>query len=98
MEYRQLGYTGVRVSALALGTMTFGGRGKFAMVGEVDVDIARRMVERSLDAGVNFIDTADVYSDGRSEEIVGEVINGYRDEIILATKARYAMGDGRWPE
>ena len=95
MEYRQLGYTGVRVSALALGTMTFGGRGKFAMVGEVDVDVARRMVERSLDAGVNFIDTADVYSDGRSEEIVGEVIKGSRDQIVLATKARYAMGDGQ---
>lgn len=95
MEYRQLGYTGVRVSALALGTMTFGGRGNFALVGEVDVDVARRMVERSLDAGVNFIDTADVYSDGRSEEIVGEVIKGYRDQIVLATKARYAMGDGQ---
>src|SRR5271157_5332492 len=95
MEYRQLGYTGVRVSALALGTMTFGGRGKFAMVGEVDVDVARRMVERSLDAGVNFIDTADVYSDGRSEEIVGEVIKGYRDKIVLGTKARYAMGEGQ---
>ncbi|MGO8827449.1 MAG: aldo/keto reductase [Acidimicrobiales bacterium] len=95
MEYRQLGYTGVRVSALALGTMTFGGRGKFAMVGEVDVDVARSMVQRSLDAGVNFIDTADVYSDGRSEEIVGEVIKGRRDEIVLATKARYAMGNGQ---
>jgi aryl-alcohol dehydrogenase-like predicted oxidoreductase len=95
MEYRQLGYTGVRVSTLALGTMTFGGRGKFAMVGEVDVDAARRMVERSLDAGVNFIDTADVYSDGRSEEIVGEVTKGSRDQIVLATKARYAMGDGQ---
>ena len=95
MEYRQLGYTGVRVSALALGTMTFGGRGNFALVGDVDVDVARRMVEQSIDAGVNFIDTADVYSDGRSEEIVGEVIKGYRDQIVLATKARYAMGDGQ---
>ena len=91
MEYRQLGYTGVRVSALALGTMTFGGRGKFAMVGEVDVDAARRMVERSLDAGVNFIDTADVYSDGRSEEIVGEVI---KDPVTrLSSPPRRAM---RW--
>ncbi len=95
MEYRQLGYTGVRVSALALGTMTFGGRGNFALVGDVDVEVARRMVEQSIDAGVNFIDTADVYSDGRSEEIVGEVIKGYRDQIVLATKARYAMGDGQ---
>ena len=95
MEYRQLGYTGLRVSALALGTMTFGGRGKFALVGETEIDEARRIVERALDAGVNFIDTADVYSDGRSEEIVGEVLKGRRDEIVLATKARFAMGSGQ---
>ncbi len=95
MEYRQLGYTGLRVSALALGTMTFGGRDKFAMVGETEVDEARRIVDRSLDAGINFIDTADVYSAGRSEEIVGEVIKGRRDEIVLATKARFAMGNGQ---
>ncbi len=95
MEYRQLGYTGVRVSALALGTMTFGGRGKFALVGETEVDEARRIVDRALDGGINFIDTADVYSDGRSEEIVGELIKGRRDEIVLATKARFAMGDGQ---
>ena len=95
MEYRQLGYTGLRVSVLALGTMTFGGRGNFALVGETDIDDARRIVDRSLDAGVNFIDTADVYSAGRSEEIVGEIIEGRRHEIVLATKARYAMGDGQ---
>ncbi len=95
MEYRQLGYTGVRVSALALGTMTFGGRGKFAMVGETEVDEARRIVDRALEGGINFIDTADVYSDGRSEEIVGEVLKGRRDEIVLATKARFAMGEGQ---
>ena len=95
MEYRQLGYTGLRVSALALGTMTFGGRGKFALVGETEIDEARRIVDRALDGGVNFIDTADIYSDGRSEEIVGEVIRGRRDEIVLATKARFAMGEGQ---
>ena len=95
MEYRQLGYTGVRVSALALGTMTFGGRGKFALVGETEVDEARRIFDRALDGGINFIDTADVYSDGRSEEIVGELIKGRRDEIVLATKARFAMGEGQ---
>ncbi|HXZ82279.1 MAG TPA: aldo/keto reductase [Acidimicrobiales bacterium] len=95
MEYRQLGYTGLRVSALALGTMTFGGRGKFAMVGGTEVDEARRIVDRALNGGINFIDTADVYSDGRSEEIVGEVIKGRRDEIVLATKARFAMGNGQ---
>jgi len=95
VEYRQLGHTGLRVSALALGTMTFGGRGDFAMVGETEVDDARRIVDRSLEAGINFIDTADVYSAGRSEEIVGEVIKGRRDEIVLATKARFAMGNGQ---
>ncbi|MGD0895793.1 MAG: aldo/keto reductase [Acidimicrobiales bacterium] len=95
MEYRQLGYTGVRVSALALGTMTFGGRGKFALVGETEVDEARRIFDRALDGGINFVDTADVYSDGRSEEIVGELIKGRRDEIVLATKVRFAMGDGQ---
>jgi aryl-alcohol dehydrogenase-like predicted oxidoreductase len=95
LEYRQLGYTGVRVSALALGTMTFGGRGKFALVGETEVDEARRIFDRALDGGINFIDTADVYSDGRSEEIVGELIKGRRDEIVLATKARFAMGEGQ---
>jgi len=95
VEYRQLGHTGLRVSALALGTMTFGGRGDFAMVGETEVDDARRIVDRSLDAGINFIDTADVYSAGRSEEIVGEAIKGRRDEIVLATKARFAMGNGQ---
>ncbi len=95
MEYRQLGYSGLRVSSLALGTMTFGGRGNFALVGETEVADAARMVDRSLDAGINFIDTADVYSAGRSEEIVGEVLKGRRDQIVLATKARYAMGDGQ---
>jgi aryl-alcohol dehydrogenase-like predicted oxidoreductase len=95
MEYRQLGYTGLRVSVLALGTMTFGGRGKFALVGETELDEARRIIDRALEGGINFIDTADAYSDGRSEEIVGEVIQGRRDEIVLATKARFAMGNGQ---
>ena len=94
MKYRQLGYTGLRVSELALGTMTFGGQGKFAYVGHTEVDEARQIVDRALDAGVNFIDTADVYSDGRAEEIVGETIKGRRDQIVLATKARFAMGSG----
>jgi aryl-alcohol dehydrogenase-like predicted oxidoreductase len=95
VEYRRLGHTGLRVSALALGTMTFGGRGKFAYVGETEVDDARRIVDRALDFGVNFIDTADIYSAGRSEEIVGQVIKGRRDEIVLGTKARFEMGSGK---
>jgi aryl-alcohol dehydrogenase-like predicted oxidoreductase len=77
-----------------MGTMTFGGLGDFANVGSTDVDEARRQVDMCLDAGVNMIDTADVYSTGRSEEIVGEVIKGRRDDVLLATKVRMAMGPG----
>ncbi len=94
MDYRQLGHSGLRVSALTLGTMTFGGRDKFASVGSTDADGATRQVDMSLDAGVNLIDTADVYSAGLSEEIVGKTIRGRRDRVLLATKARMPMGDG----
>src|SRR4051795_7876989 len=94
MDYRQLGHSGLRVSALTLGTMTFGGRDKFASVGSTDVEGATRQVDMCLDAGVNLIDTADVYSAGLSEEIVGRTIRGRRDRVLLATKARMPMGDG----
>jgi aryl-alcohol dehydrogenase-like predicted oxidoreductase len=94
MEYRQLGRSGLRISALTMGTMTFGGQGDFANVGNTDVDEARRQIDLCLEAGVNTIDTADVYSAGRSEEIVGAAIAGRRDDIILATKVRMAMGGG----
>ena len=94
MEYRPLGSSGLRVSALTLGTMTFGGRDNFAAVGSTDVTAATRQVYLCLDRGVNFIDTANVYSGGVSEEIVGEAIKGRRDRIVLATKARMPMGDG----
>jgi aryl-alcohol dehydrogenase-like predicted oxidoreductase len=94
MEYRQLGASGLRVSALSLGTMTFGGRDKFANVGTTDLEQATRQVDMCLDAGVNVIDTADVYSGGVSEEIVGAALKGRRDRIVLATKARMPMGDG----
>jgi aryl-alcohol dehydrogenase-like predicted oxidoreductase len=94
MDYRQLGASGLRVSALTLGTMTFGGRDKFALVGETDVAGATRQVDMCLDRGVNFIDTANVYSAGVCEEIVGEAIKGKRDKVLLATKARMPMGDG----
>ncbi len=88
MEYRQLGRSGVRVSKLCVGTMTFGGR--------TDGDEARRIVDEAIDAGVNFIDTADVYGRGESEEIVGRVLaaNGHRDDVVLATKGVATMGDG----
>src|SRR5688572_33000422 len=94
MNYRQLGRSGLRVSALTLGTMTFGGSGNFASVGSTDVDGARRQIDMCLDAGVNLIDTADVYSDGASEEILGQALAGRRDRVLLATKARMPMGDG----
>src|ERR1700712_4064710 len=94
MEYRQLGRCGLRVSVLTLGTMTFGGRGNFAAVGDTDLQGARRQIDMALDAGVNLIDTADVYSAGASEEIVGEALDGRRDRVLLATKARMPMGEG----
>jgi aryl-alcohol dehydrogenase-like predicted oxidoreductase len=94
MEYRQLGRSGLRVSALTLGTMTFGGRGMFKTVGTTELDGARRQIDMALDAGVNLIDTADMYSAGRSEEIVGEVVQGRRDDVLIATKVRFPMGDG----
>jgi aryl-alcohol dehydrogenase-like predicted oxidoreductase len=94
MEYRQLGRSGLRVSSLTLGTMTFGGRGQFQAIGETDVEGARRQFDMALDAGVNLIDTADVYSAGAAEEIVGRALSGRRDQVLLATKARFPMGDG----
>jgi len=95
MEYRQLGNSGLRVSALTLGTMTFGGRANFANVGSTDVAGATRQIDMCVDAGINLIDTADVYSGGLSEEIVGEALDaGKRDRVLLATKARMPMGDG----
>jgi aryl-alcohol dehydrogenase-like predicted oxidoreductase len=94
MQYRQLGSSGLQISALTLGTMTFGGGGKFANVGSTDVEGARRQIDMCREAGVNLIDTADVYSAGRSEEIVGEVLEGHRDDFLIASKVRMTMGDG----
>ncbi len=94
MEYRQLGRSGLRVSSLTLGTMTFGGRGQFRDVGQTDLDGARRQIDMALDVGVNIIDTADVYSDGMAEEIVGKALVGRRDRLLLASKARFPMGAG----
>jgi aryl-alcohol dehydrogenase-like predicted oxidoreductase len=71
MEYRLLGHSGVKVSVLSLGTMTFGGKGNLAKTGSTDVSGARRQIDLCLDAGINLFDTADVYSTGLSEEILG---------------------------
>jgi aryl-alcohol dehydrogenase-like predicted oxidoreductase len=94
MEYRALGQSGLRVSVLTMGTMTFGGRGPFADVGSTDVGEAERQVDMCLDAGVNLIDTADVYSGGLAEEILGQVLRGRRDRVLVATKVRMSMGRG----
>ncbi|MBE7211273.1 MAG: aldo/keto reductase [Gluconacetobacter diazotrophicus] len=94
MEYRTLGRSGLKVSVLTLGTMTFGGTGPFAKVGATDLAGARRQIDLCVDAGVNLIDTADIYSNGLSEEIVGEAIENRRDELLVATKARFRMGKG----
>jgi aryl-alcohol dehydrogenase-like predicted oxidoreductase len=94
MEQRQLGASGLRVSALTLGTMTFGGRGQFANVGATGLEDARRQIDLCLDAGVTLIDTADVYSGGLSEEIVGQALEGRRDDVLVATKVRFPMGRG----
>ncbi|MFW0796271.1 aldo/keto reductase [Gordonia sp. CPCC 205515] len=87
MEYRNLGRTGVRVSPLCLGAMMFG------PWGNDDVDDSVRIIHRALDAGINFIDTADVYSAGASEEIVGKALKGRRDDVVLATKFFMPMAD-----
>jgi aryl-alcohol dehydrogenase-like predicted oxidoreductase len=94
MEYRQLGRSGLKVSALTLGTMTFGGKGRFAFVGRTNAADASRMVDMALDAGVNLLDTSDIYSTGASEEILGQTIKGKRDNVLIATKARFPMGAG----
>jgi aryl-alcohol dehydrogenase-like predicted oxidoreductase len=94
MEYRQLGSSGLQISALTLGTMTFGGAGNFAKVGDTDLAGAKRQIDMCLDAGINLIDTADVYSEGGSEEIVGAALDGKRDDVLVATKVRMRMGDG----
>ncbi len=90
MEYRRLGRSGLLVSELALGTMVFGEDGPRA----ASPEDATAMIHRFLDAGGNHVDTADVYASGRSEEIVGKAIKLRRDEVVLATKVRFPMGDG----
>jgi aryl-alcohol dehydrogenase-like predicted oxidoreductase len=94
MEYRQLGRSGLRVSTITLGTMGYGGTGWAKAVGSLDVAAAREQIAMARDVGVNLIDTADVYSNGLSEEIVGKALGSDRDEILLATKVRMPMGDG----
>lgn len=94
MKYDTLGNTGMYVSKLCLGTMTFGGRGFWEVIGQLGQETVTRLVDRSLDAGINFIDTANVYSFGESERLLGEALKGKRDRVVLATKVRGRMADG----
>ncbi len=89
MSYRYLGGTGIEVSAYCLGTMMFGA------VGNADHQDCARIIHAALEAGVNFVDTADMYSDGESEEITGLAVKDRRDEVVLATKVHFPMGEGR---
>lgn len=94
MGYRMLGRTGLLVSELCLGTMTFGGVGRWKDAGEQTQNEANELVARSIDAGINFIDTADVYSAGQSEIMLGNAIKPYdRASLVIATKVRGRMGD-----
>src|SRR6266851_3920961 len=87
MRYRTLGRTGIKVSSYALGAMMFGA------IGNPDHDDSIRIIHRALDAGINFVDTADAYAHGESEEIVGKALKGRRDDVVLATKLHLPMGD-----
>lgn len=95
MDYRRLGASGLLVPALSFGAGTFGGRGElFSAWGDTDAEQARRLVDISLEAGVTMFDTADVYSDGASEEVLGAAIKGRRDQLLISTKASLPTGPG----
>ncbi|HEY0231635.1 MAG TPA: aldo/keto reductase, partial [Dokdonella sp.] len=94
MEYRRLGASGFSVPVLSFGTGTFGGKGElFAAWGNTDVAEARRLIDVCLDAGITMFDTADVYSRGASESILGEAIKGRRDQVLISTKATFRFSD-----
>ncbi|MCC6286931.1 MAG: aldo/keto reductase [Chitinophagaceae bacterium] len=97
MKYKILGNTGLKVSELCLGTMTFGGKGMWTAIGTLEQKPVDDLVKRSVDAGINFIDTANVYSEGLSEEMTGKAIRNLglnRDNLVIATKVRGKMGPG----
>src|SRR5581483_924976 len=95
MQYQQLGNTGVFVSRLCLGAMTFGGKGSiFEAIGALGQKETDELVGKSLDAGINFIDTANVYADGESEILVGKAMGARRKDVVLATKVFGRMGPG----
>ena len=95
MEYRRLGGSGFKVPALCLGTGTFGGSNEFFRAwGTTGVEEATRLVDICLEAGLNFFDSADIYSDGQAEEVLGGAIKGRRDQVLISTKATFRSGEG----
>lgn len=95
MEFRQLGRSGLKVPVLSFGTVTFGGSNEFfKRWGNTDVSEAKELIDICLGAGINFFDTADVYSEGMSEEILGQAIKGKRNQLLISTKATFRKGDG----
>ncbi|THV12327.1 aldo/keto reductase [Rhizobium rhizophilum] len=94
MEYRTLGRSGLKVSAISMGTFSFGGVGGFAKVANQDVDEASRLIDCCIDLGVNLFDTANMYSLGRSEEILGDALGTKRNDVLISSKARMRIGDG----
>src|SRR5579862_857486 len=93
MEYRLLGASGLEVSVLSFGTMTLGGEGRFAAIGNVQVEEARRQVEICIEAGVNLFDTADIYSLGKSEEVLGQALGALRKDIVQPHEALRRQDD-----
>lgn len=93
MEYRLLGNTGLKVSTLCFGTMTFGGEGPFKLAGDTQVEEAKQFVDECIDAGVNIFDTADIYSTGKSEEVLGKALGKKREKVLVATKLHARMSE-----
>jgi len=94
MKYKQLGRTGLFVSELCFGTMTFGGKGFWRAIGQLPQDAADKLIAGVLEAGINFIDTANIYSEGESETILGKALGSRRKDVVLATKVFGRMGPG----
>ena len=90
MKYSNLGSTGIKVSNLCLGMMSFGNSQKW----HLEIEDAKPIVDYALDNGINFFDTANVYSNGRSEEITGELLQDHGDDVVIATKVRFEMNNG----
>src|ERR1700727_1570051 len=95
MEFRQLGYSGLKVPVLSFGAGTFGGGGEFFKAwGSSDVAEATRLVDVCLEAGLNMFDSADIYSSGAAEQILGQAIKGRRDQVLISTKGTFRSGKG----